>query len=84
MQKTNNIISFISKFFKEETNKIVLGRWTINYCPISTNKKIDSGNHDHCGPCGTKELQNKYDDDEDDIVIIKKNDIPNKNDKELK
>jgi hypothetical protein len=80
MQKSNNIINFISKFFKEEANKIALGRWTINYCPISINKKIDSGNHDHCGPCGTKDL-NKYDDEEDDI-IIKKN-ISDKTPKKL-
>ena len=76
MQKSNNIINFISKFFKEEANKIALGRWTINYCPISINKKIDSGNHDHCGPCGTKDL-NKYDDDEEDDIIIKKNNLSN-------
>lgn len=76
MQKLNNIINFISKFFKEESNKIALGRWTINYCPISINKKIDSGNHDHCGPCGTKDL-NKYDDDEENDIVIKKNNISN-------
>lgn len=76
MQKTNNIISFINKIFREEANKIALGRWTINYCPISINKKIDSGNHDHCGPCGTKDL-NKYDDDEEDDIVIKKTIISN-------
>jgi hypothetical protein len=82
MQKSNNIINFISKFFKEEANKIALGRWTINYCPVSINKKIDSGNHDHCGPCGTKDL-NKYDDDDEDNIIIKKNNISDKTHKKL-
>ncbi len=80
MQKVNSTLQFITKFFKEEADKIILGRWAINYCPVSINKKIDSGNHDHCGPCGTKDL-NKYDDEEDDI-IIKKN-ISDKTPKKL-
>jgi hypothetical protein len=54
MQKINSTFQIITKFFKEETNKIILGRWAINYCPVSIKKKIDSGNHDHCGPCGDK------------------------------
>ena len=29
-----------------------LGRWTIDYCAIKMNNKIDSSNEDHCGPCG--------------------------------
>jgi hypothetical protein len=62
MTKILAIISFISKFFREETKKISLGRWTISYCPNSIKKNIDSGNHDHCGPCGinnTKEISLK-------------------------
>jgi hypothetical protein len=51
MHKFDNTLNFITKMFKEETNKIILGRWTINYCPISIKKKIDSGNYDHCGTC---------------------------------
>lgn len=50
----HKFINFITKFFKEETDKIILGRWTINYCPISIKKKIDSGNYDHCGTCEFK------------------------------
>jgi hypothetical protein len=57
MQKVNSTLQLITKFFKEETNKIILGRWAINYCPVSIKKKIDSGNYDHCGPCGNKELK---------------------------
>jgi hypothetical protein len=73
MRRFENIINFINQVFREETNKIILGRWTINYCPISIKKKIDSGNHDHCGPCGIK------DKDEDDIII--KNKLNNNKDK---
>jgi len=72
MRKIDNILQFINKFFREESNKIVLGRWTINYCPIITNKKVDSGNHDHCGPCGIKN-DYKLDDEEIDDIIMKKN-----------
>lgn len=35
MQKINSTFQIITKFFKEETNKIILGRWAINYCPVS-------------------------------------------------
>jgi len=55
MYKINNTLQFITKFFKEETNKIILGRWAINYCPVSIKKKIDSGNYDHCGTCNYKD-----------------------------
>jgi len=41
MFKFNNALIFISKIFREETEKIMLGRWTINYSPISIKKKID-------------------------------------------
>ena len=58
MRKLESIINFINQFFRAETKKIV------NYCPITINKKIDSGNHDHCGPCGIK--------NEDEDTIDKK------------
>lgn len=51
MHKFTNTLNFITKIFKEETDKIILGRWAINYCPISIKKKIDFGNYDHCGTC---------------------------------
>jgi hypothetical protein len=39
MKKINNLLTFINTFFREESNKIFLGRWSINYCPISIKKK---------------------------------------------
>ena len=73
MRKVENLINFISTFFRSETNKIILGRWTINYCPISIKKKIDSGNHDHCGTCDMKNLKNSYEEDNEknDKLITK-------------
>lgn len=70
MKKINSIINFATTFFKKETQNIKLGRWTINYCPVSINKKIDSGNYDHCGTCEFIKLQEKYDkeDDNDDFI----------------
>jgi hypothetical protein len=72
MKKINNLLTFINKFFREESNKILLGRWTINYCPSITKKKVDSGNHDHCGPCGIKN-DYKLDDEEIDDIIMERN-----------
>ena len=31
--------------------KVLLGRWTIDYCEDKINKKIDLSNEDHCGTC---------------------------------
>ena len=66
-------MNFINRIFKENTKKIVLGRWTINYCPILINRKIDSGNHDHCGTCDMKNLKNSYEEDNEknDKLITK-------------
>jgi hypothetical protein len=44
------IQNFIRKFMKED--KIVLGRWNIEYCNKKIDNKIDLSNEDHCGPCG--------------------------------
>jgi hypothetical protein len=66
MFKFNNALIFISKIFREETEKIMLGRWTINYCPISIKKKIDSGNYDHCGECKFPESSKTK-----DLIVIK-------------
>jgi len=38
MRKITSIINFTTTFFKEETQKILLGRWSINYCPIKIKK----------------------------------------------
>ena len=31
---------------------INLGRWKLEDCKLSVNKKIDWSNYDHCGVCG--------------------------------
>jgi hypothetical protein len=72
MKKLSNILSFINKIFREETNKILLGRWSVSYCPISIKKKIDSGNNDHCGTCSFEKIQQKYDDEDDNNEKILK------------
>ncbi len=41
----------LNQIDKTRPNKILLGRWYINYCPKKTNFKIDWANEDHCGPC---------------------------------
>lgn len=45
--------TFISrvKLFAKSENKVLLGRWTINYCNEVRNMKIDLANEDHCGSC---------------------------------
>ena len=45
------IFSFIKKFISKDIVK-PLGRWRIENCNVSLNKKIDLSNEDHCGPCG--------------------------------
>jgi hypothetical protein len=57
-------------------NKSALGRWSINYCNNNINKKIDSGNEDHCGPCGQyslKQVEKNIKTNHKQIEIIKKN-----------
>ena len=46
----NTFISKLNLFAKSE-NKVLLGRWTINYCNKVRNMKIDLANEDHCGSC---------------------------------
>jgi hypothetical protein len=52
------LYNFLSKIYIKDSG-LLLGRWTINYCHNNINKKIDSGNTDHCGPCGQYELKDK-------------------------
>lgn len=33
-------------------DKIMLGRWNINYSKNYLDRKIYLANHDNCGPCG--------------------------------
>jgi hypothetical protein len=51
------ILDFLSKIIIKDS-KLLLGRWSISYCPNNINKRIDSGNEDHCGPCGQYDLKN--------------------------
>ena len=37
-------------------DKIILGRWNINYTKDKLDRKIYLANHDHCGPCGSIKL----------------------------
>ena len=55
------LITKIKNFFPNKNQKVLLGRWTIDYNdPRSAekiNKKIDLSNEDHCGPCGQYALE---------------------------
>ena len=31
---------------------VLLGRWKLEECKLSVNKKVDWANYDHCGMCG--------------------------------
>lgn len=44
----NQILSF---YLKNNTNKLPLGRWTLENCDDKRNIKIDMANEDHCGTC---------------------------------
>jgi hypothetical protein len=70
------IHNFLSKIFIKDSG-LLLGRWSINYCPNNINKKIDSGNIDHCGPCGQYEIKDKI--IEDNSNKIKKIIVDNSN-----
>ena len=50
------IIKFISLFFQKNVAKVTLGRWNVEQCSKTINRKIDLSNTDHCGTCGI----NKY------------------------
>jgi hypothetical protein len=49
--KLKNVIPNL--WFNQRLNqpKVLLGRWTIDYCEEKINKKIDLSNEDHCGTC---------------------------------
>ena len=51
------ILDFLSKIIIKDS-KLLLGRWSISYCPNNITKRVDSGNEDHCGPCGQYDLKN--------------------------
>jgi hypothetical protein len=45
------ILAFFTKHMAKQETK-PLGRWNLDYCTKVLDKKIDSSNEDHCGPCG--------------------------------
>jgi hypothetical protein len=64
MNRISSIKNALIKYKYRETPK-TLGRWGIDYCNDTLNKKIDLSNEDHCGPCGQYALSkdipnNKY------------------------
>lgn len=46
------LINIIKRFFTPKQEKLILGRWNIDYNMKKMNNKIDLSNEDHCGPCG--------------------------------
>lgn len=46
------LINIIKRFFTPKQEKLILGRWNIDYNIKKMNNKIDLSNEDHCGPCG--------------------------------
>jgi hypothetical protein len=53
-----------------------MGRWTIDYCSIKINNKIDLSNEDHCGSCGKYALTKmELNDKNNTEVHIKNNKI---------
>ena len=59
MQK---IVSYIkNKLIKipiKTSFKTPLGRWNINLCDKTIDRKIDMANMDNCGPCGKYKIDN--------------------------
>ncbi len=49
--KFKYFISNIRSDLLLKQQKVLLGRWTIDYCENKINKKIDLSNEDHCGTC---------------------------------
>lgn len=44
-------ITILKNIIITKEPKVLLGRWNINYCEKTINKKIDLANEDHCGTC---------------------------------
>lgn len=51
-----NILGNIISYHRRPTS-IVLGRWRLLSCNNKINRTIDWANLDHCGPCGTKNVE---------------------------
>jgi hypothetical protein len=74
MRKIINFVNSIINIISSNDKKLMLGRWSINYCINNINKKIDSGNEDHCGPCGQYDLKK----DNTNNIKIKESELTNK------
>ncbi len=46
-----NFITKIKNLIPNKQQKVLLGRWTIDYNEKTINKKLDLSNEDHCGSC---------------------------------
>jgi hypothetical protein len=42
----------MSLLFQKNVTKVTLGRWNVEKCYKTINRKIDLSNTDHCGSCG--------------------------------
>jgi hypothetical protein len=49
--KLKTVIQKLRLYHWSNQPKVLLGRWTIDYCENKINKKIDLSNEDHCGAC---------------------------------
>ena len=56
----SHFISLIKKLIPKKIQRSV-GRWRIENCNVSMDKKIDLSNEDHCGPCGQYALEKTKD-----------------------
>ena len=54
-----NFITKIKNLIPNKQQKVLLGRWAIDYNEKTINKKIDLSNEDHCGTCN--KFQNNID-----------------------
>ena len=52
----SHFIGLIKSLIPKKIQKPV-GRWRIESCNVSMDKKIDLSNEDHCGPCGQYALE---------------------------
>jgi hypothetical protein len=50
MKFINKLKHFVPDIWSKQ-QKVLLGRWNIDYCQKKINKKIDLSNEDHCGTC---------------------------------
>ncbi len=65
-------MAFLQNVFRKINNSdiIMLGRWTINYDLSNIKTKVHQANHDHCGVCDTTYYHNST-----HMNKIKNNDI---------